>query len=146
MTFPVPQDEVEIKDFTIKEKRIKFRIDDDVFEASRIMSIPMMQDLVKVTKNIGSMSESGDYSGIGNIFNEVLIPASATRFNERLNAKGDDGIDVKSQLIPVLYYILEKFGLRPTQLSSDSSTGSQPEIDGTPSTDGSSVETSVSAN
>lgn len=146
MTFPVPQDEVEIKDFTIKEKRIKFKIDDDVFEASRIMGIPMMQDLVKVTKSIGSMSETGDYSGIGEIFNELLIPASAERFAQRLGAKGDDGIDVKAQLIPVLYYILEKFGLRPTQLSSDSSTGSPTETDGIPSTDGSSVEASASTN
>lgn len=146
MTFPVPQDEVEIKDFTLKEKRVKFKIDDDVFEASRIMGIPMMQDLVKVTKNIGSMSESGDYSGISAIFDELLVPSSAERFAQRLAAKGDDGIDVKAQLIPILYYILEKFGLRPTQLSSDSSTGSLTETDGTPSTDGSSVEASVSTN
>lgn len=108
------------------------------------MSIPMMQDLVKVTKNMGAMSDSGDYSGIAEIFNELLVPQSAARFTQRLNAKGDDGIDVKSQLLPILNYVLEKFGLRPTQPSSDSSTGSLTETDGIPSTDGSSVEASVS--
>lgn len=141
---PPPGDDVEIKDFTLKEKRIKFKIDADVFEASRVMGIPMMQDLVKLTKNLGDMSESGDYSAIPAIFNELLLPASAQRFTERLNAKGDDAIDVKQQLLPILYYILEKFGLRPTQLSSESSTGSPAETDGTPSTDGSSAAASTS--
>lgn len=133
-----PQDEVEIKDFTIKEKRIKFKIDDDIFEATRILGLPLMQDLVKVTKTMSKMSESGDYSAISAIFDELLLPHSAERFGERLKAKGDDAIDVKAQLLPVLYYLLEKFGLRPTQLSSESSTGSPDATDGTPSTDGSS--------
>lgn len=141
---PPPQDEVEIKDFTLKEKRIKFKIDDDIFEASRIMGIPMMQDLVKVTKNLGDMSESGDYSAIPKIFDELLLPESAQRFRERLGAKGDDAIDVKAQLMPILFYILEKFGLRPTQLSSDSSTGSPAEPDGITSTAGSSAAVSTS--
>lgn len=142
---PPPSDEVEIKDFTLKEKRIKFKIDDDIFEATRVLGLPLMQDLVKVTKGMSNMSESGDYSSIPAIFNELLLPGSAERFNQRLMAKGDDAIDVRSQLMPVLHYLLEKFGLRPTQPSSESSTGSPVETDGTPSTAGSSLEASVSS-
>lgn len=145
-TPPVDDDEVEIKDFTIKKKRVKFKIDDDIFEASRILGIPMMQDLVKVTKGLGNMSESQDYSAITKIFEELLVEGSAERFNERLMKKGDEGIDVREQLLPILHYILEKFGVRPTQPSSDSSAGSPSETDGTPSTDGSSPEASSLSN
>lgn len=153
MTAPVPEyvppvedDEVEIKDFTIKKKRVKFKIDDDIFEASRVLGLPMMQDLVKVTKGLGNVSETQDYSAISKIFEELLVEGSAKRFNERLMKKGDEGIDVREQLLPILHYILEKFGVRPTQPSSDSSAGSPSETDGTPSTAGSSHEASSSSN
>lgn len=142
-TPPPDDDDVEIKDFTLKQKRIKFKIDNDIFEATRVVGLPLMQDLVKVTRGMGKMSDSGDFSAIPAIFNELLLPASAQRFSERLQAKGDDAIDVRQQLLPVLQYLLEKFGLRPTQLSSESSPGSPGETDGITSTDGSSAEAST---
>lgn len=152
MTFPTPpDDQVEIKDFTIKEKRTKFKIDGDIFEATAIMSIPLMQGMVGVSKGVGALSElEGDdldakLQGFYQIFDQVLVPASAARFRERLEAdsRSEDALDARRQVIPILYHLLEVFGVRPTQQSSDSSTGSPSETDGITSTDGASPEASA---
>lgn len=135
-TPPPPDDEVEIRDFTLKVKRIKFKIDDDVFEAYAALSLPLMQKLIKTAKSLGDMVKEEKFDGISAIFNELLYPQSAERFNQRTQAIGDEAIDVKQQLIPILYHLLEKYGVRPTQLSSDSSTGSPSEPGGITSTAG----------
>jgi hypothetical protein len=131
-------DQVEIRDFTIKQKRVAFRIDNDIFEASAILGLPVMQDMVKMSKGIGDIAEreDGDYTEIFSIFDQVLLPDSARRFRERAMSRGDEGIDVKRQLLPILHHLLEVFGLRPTQQSSDSSTGSPSGDDGITSTAG----------
>jgi hypothetical protein len=45
-------------------------------------------------------------------------------------------LDLKNQVIPIMHWILERYGLRPTQPPSSSSPGSLGEIDGTSSTGG----------
>jgi hypothetical protein len=130
--------EIEIKDFTLKTKRFGFKIDNDKFIAHAALGLPTMQELSKVTKNLGEAIRSGDYEPITDIFRELLEDKSAQRFAQRVVAKGEDAIDVKKQLMPILYWLLEKYGLRPTQLSSVSSTGSPSGTGGTTSTVGSS--------
>lgn len=143
--FPVPEmdDSVEIRDFTIKRKRIKFKIDDDVFEATAILSIPLMHELVKVGKNVQQLVGEQKFDSVTSVFQKILLPASAKRFGERLDAIYDDALDIKEQVIPVLYYLMEQYGVRPTQPSSDSSTGSPSETDGTTSTAGLSPQDSI---
>jgi hypothetical protein len=136
-------DHVIIKDFTIKEKRIAFRIDDDVFEAYGVLGVPLLQELVEMSEGLSKMVSEKKYDGIFDIFGKILYPDSAKRFKERGLAIGDDAIDVRRQVLPILHYLLEKYGVRPTQPSSSSSTGSPDEIDGTSSTLGS--EAAVSA-
>jgi hypothetical protein len=144
-------DEIEIRDFTIKEKRAKFRVDDDVFEATAIMSIPMMQGMMQAARGIGDVmgtaeedenSVASKLEKIYEIFDKILIPTSAKRFRERLEAEpaSDDALDARRQVIPILYYLLEKYGLRPTTPSAESSDGSPSESSGTTSTPGSSTE------
>lgn len=139
--FPVPDmdDDVQIRDFTIKRKRIKFKIDDDVFEAHALLGLPLMQDLVSSAKNMGNLVKEEKYDGVFDIFDKVLYPDSAVRFRQRAQAIGDEALDVKRQLLPIFYYLLEEYGVRPTQRSSDSSTGSPSETDGITSTVGSSA-------
>lgn len=146
--FPVPEidDEVQIRDFTIKKKRLKFKIDDDVFEAHALLGLPLMQELVRTAKNMSTLVREQKFEGVFDIFDKVLYPESAARFRERAQATGDDAVDVKRQLLPILYYLLEEYGVRPTQPSSDSSTGSSSETDGITSTAGFSVEVSGSTN
>lgn len=139
-TAPTVDDRVQIRDFTVKEKRVAFRIDDDVFEAYGLLGITLMQDLVEAAKSLGKLIENKNYEGITGLFSKILYPESAKRFNERIVAVGDETIDVKRQLIPILYFLLESYGVRPTQPSSDSSTGSPSGTGGTTSTPGSSTE------
>ncbi len=141
---PVPTEDIaQIRDFTIKQKKLPFRIDDDVFEAYAILGLPLLQDLVAVTKQIGDMLKEQKYDALFDLFDQLLYPESAKRFRERAESRGDDAIDVKRQLMPILYFLLEEYGVRPTQPSSDSSTGSPSEPGGTSSTAGSSAQVSA---
>ena len=142
---PPPDDNVQIRDFTIKQKKVPFRVDDDIFEAYAILGLPLLQDLVATTKQIATMLQEQKYDSLFDLFDKLLYPESAKRFRQRAESSGEDAIDVKRQLLPILYFLLEEYGVRPTQSSSDSSTGLPSETGGTPSTAGSSVEATVSA-
>lgn len=137
---PSPGDDnVQIRDFTIKQKKIQFRIDEDVFHAYAILGLPLLQELVQVSKSIGKMIDDQRYEGIFDVFDKMLYPASAERFRERAGAIGDDALDVRKQLMPILHFLLEEYGVRPTQPSSDSSGSLPSGTSGTSSTAGSSL-------
>lgn len=137
-------DVIEIRDFTISRKFVPFRIDGDVFHAYAIMGGALMQQLMNAGEGlrvaVGGNDANGtriiDLEPIARIFDKLLEPSSATRFRERLFATDETAIDIKRQLTPIIYMLLEEFGLRPTRPSSDSLSGSPSEIDGTPSTGG----------
>jgi hypothetical protein len=133
---PPGEEEVDIKDFTIKKKTIPFRIDDDVFNATAILSIPMMQNLIRVSRDLGDMMKNDDFSALEKVFSELLLSPGNERFTQRLRSNGVDGIDVKRQVLPIMHYLLEQYGLRPTQPSSDSLAGLPSGTDGTSSTAG----------
>lgn len=111
---------VDIQDFTIREKRIRFKVDEDRFEAFAILGLHTMQELVRVSKNIGEVTKTGDYSALTELFSKLLVPDSAMRLNRRImSSDPDESLDVKRQVIPILHYLLEKHGVRPTQQPSD---------------------------
>lgn len=141
VAFPVPEldDAIDIKDFTLKTKYHKFRVDDDVFVAYAALGLPAMQDLIQMSKVLGDAMREGNFDAITELFKQLLTPETATRFAQRVGSRGDDAIDVRNQLVPIIYWLLEKYGLRPTQPSSDSSTGSPSGTGGTTSTAGSST-------
>lgn len=132
-------DEIEIKDFTLKVRKFAFRIDRDVFRCHAALGLPAMQDLMRVARELSEAMKTGDYQPITDVFRELLDEAGAARFTERVRARGEDAIDVKKQLLPIIYWLLEKHGLRPTRPSSDSSAGSPSGTGGTTSTAGSSI-------
>lgn len=142
---PPVDDSVDIVDFTLPVKLIRFKIDNDVFEAHAALGLPMMQDLIKVAKALGDAGKDGNYAAITDVFTELLTDESGPRFVQRVQSRGSDAIDVRKQLIPILYWLLERYGLRPTRPSSVSSTGSPSGIDGTTSTAGSSTVDIVSS-
>lgn len=130
-------DTVEIKDFTIKQKLIRFRVDNDVFTAHRILSLPLMQSLLKISSNISAVMKEENYEVIFDLFDAILEPESALRFRQRAMSIGVDALDVKAQLLPIMHYIIESAGLRPTQPSLTSSDGLRDGNSGTSLTDGS---------
>ncbi len=158
MTTPDPD---QIRDFTIPMVPKQFRVDDDVFKAPAIMSPIAMKKLAGLHAELGDVgslsNDVGRAIGITAELFTVLLPGpSGRRFKERLLSEGreadpDDGrpdadppiIDLMQQAIPILYWLLEQYGLRPTEPSSPSPAGSTdgqtdtPNV-GTSSTDGAS--------
>lgn len=111
---------VDIQDFTIREKRIRFRVDGDLFEGYSTIGLHTMQELVRKTKGISEAVNNENHEAIVDIFDSLLVPDSASRLKERIITDDrDDELDIKKQVIPILNYLLEKHGLRPTQPSSD---------------------------
>ena len=125
MTLPIGENEIEIQDFTIKRTRKRFRIDVDIFECRAILGIPQLQRLVNLTRNISKVVDAGNFDAICKVFDEILLPDSAAILRERIFSDDDTRvIDVREQLIPILQYVLEAYGVgRPTQPSLDSSNG-----------------------
>lgn len=118
---PTVDDTVQIPDFTIKDKRIPFRVDDDVFYARGALSLALMQQLVKTAEGLNDAVKANNFSGIVDLFGKLLTPESVERFTQRITSEdSDDALDVKRQLLPIMYYIMEKHGVRPTQQSSGS--------------------------
>lgn len=124
ITAQLPDDEVDIKDFTVDRKYIKFKIDNDVFDAYPVIGAPVLQQVSKVASNIDKTISEGDLTPLITICQALLVPTAAERFVARLQSSdGDQVLDLRRQVVPVLFYLLERHGLRPTQPSSDSSAG-----------------------
>jgi len=148
-----------IKDFTIKREPHRFRIDDDVFAAPAIISPVALRKLAGVHAQLGELGGVTDEDSVGRMIGAVagvmriLLPgASGERFAERLAGESEFPIDLQQQALPVMYWLLERYGLgRPTLPSSDSPAGSTAlttggPSDGTSSMDGASPEESDSPN
>lgn len=120
---------VRYKDFTLDRPAIKFSIAGQNFDAVPALSAGLLQDMVEVVNGLGDEvtleTVKEVLPRIGKVFNAVLEDESATRFAEIFNK-----LDLQMQVMPLLVWLLEAYGLRPTQLSSDSTTQSATETDG----------------
>jgi len=136
-----------IKDFSIPDKPKPFRIGplpDDVFEAPPIIApvtLVNLPNLMRQLGGIGAIKDADDakqvMEGVKSVFRELLTTESGERFTARLDSK-DRPVDLMRQIIPIVQWMLEVYGLRPTQVSSSSPESS--EADGTSSTDGAPAE------
>lgn len=141
-----PTSDEEIRDFTLSMKPHKFKIDDDVFAAPAVISPVVLLHMAGLHATLGGINaQTPDGLGkvlgtVGDIFKMMLPGTSGQRFAARLEADGSDPetppIDLTRQAIPALYWLLERYGLRPTvqssPLPSDSGTGAL--TDGAPET------------
>lgn len=130
------------KDFTGNTEPIRFQIRDEVFTA--FDQIPM--------KHVGRLSELGDglAGGTGDlaskmlaVFAALLEPESYARFEAGVNGESTTviGVGHVQQIVP---WLLEQYGLRPTEASSGS--GDTSSESGANSTDGAQPEESISLN
>jgi hypothetical protein len=147
MTEPPDQ----IRDFTILADPKQFRIDGDVFAAPAIISPIALKKLAALHGQLGDVGEltkdlDRTLDLIGDMFQILLPGPSGVRFKERLLSEMEP-IDLNRQALPALYWLLEQYGMRPTQPSSpspDGSTDGQTDTQngGISSTDGASPEAS----
>lgn len=129
---------VEVKDFTLAPKGQKFKIDDDIFET--IPEIPLGH-FAEFAKIVGlNFRDEGAVDAIIEMLMKFLVDESATLFRSRTTDKKKP--IALGHVLPIINWLLEVYGLRPTQPSSTSSTPSTVE-DGTSSTAGASPEAST---
>jgi len=149
----------EIRDFTVRRPPIQFRIDDDVFKAPNVLSPVTLKEIADLHGSLGNIDDLVKDAGrsidlVADMFGLLLPGSSGRRFKQRLMSQGREAdpadgrpeadptpIDLQLQALPALYYLLEQYGMRPTQPSSpspDGSTGGQTSTPnaGTSSTDG----------
>jgi len=156
------QPDAAVPDFTIKREPHRFVIDGEAFFAPAFLS-PIA--LRKMAVQAGAVGDIGNMTDVESVIKAIdavssimttLMPGdSGRRFKARLESEGGEDdpppIDLMNQAIPALYYLLECYGLRPTQPSSPSSDGStdgqtNTPSDGTSSTVGPSLPELISEN
>jgi hypothetical protein len=166
---PLQVDDQGVRDFTMRRPPVVFRIDDDVFHAPNVIAPVKLRALAAAAGSIDMSTlteQSGDdefralIARLGSLFATLIGGKDGKLFADRMASEGlkagderEDGtlveqddplpIDLISQVIPVLWFLLESYGMRPTVPPSPSPTGSMDGApvtvgDGTSSTDGAS--------
>jgi hypothetical protein len=133
----------EVKDFTgtVDREPLRFKIDDDVFEAVPRVGAELFRDVI----NAGNVADLAELQGkdLSDLTNEqaaklaqtvnlqtekammfldtVLLPDSALRFAERLRSATEP--ITFTQAYDVWRWLLGEYGGRPTEPSSPSSSG-----------------------
>lgn len=126
---------VSFKDFTRKRKPVNFKIEDEHFDCVPALPVETTQVIARIAKEI---SDDNALEKLNEFFGEVLLGDGAERIRLLM---GDKKNPLETdQAVEILYWLLEVYGLRPTQSSSGSSNGSPTDGDGTPSGAGVSAE------
>lgn len=138
---------VEIADFTITDVNIRFRVDDDVFEAVPDIPLPLLTQMAGVSqldqKSLASDSGTTLMDKMMVVFDGILTEASARRFRERVEDR-QRPIGIKT-VLKIFPWLLEQYGLRPTTPSAESSDSSDGQATSTSSTAGAPSEASTTS-
>lgn len=119
-------------DFSIGRKSIPFKVDDDIFEAVPDIATELameyadqLEQLLKPKEQTLDLQKEVVYSTL----RLVLFPESADRFIARLrNQENPIG---QERFTKITQWLLEQYGMRPTEQDSASSTGSESQDSGT---------------
>lgn len=124
---------VVIKDFAADETALEFNVGSDHFTCVPDIPLGIMQQVTKMRdfqNRIKTDATTDVVEDILAVFDELLTAESAALFRECVKVKKTIGV---RRLMLILPWIMEEFGLRPTQPSSPSSDGSNDEVTGTSS-------------
>jgi len=140
---PAPPAPPAARDFTKKRKRLAFTIDDDTFTAASVIPGDVFAEFI-TTYN--GRAEVDDYQqthdALKHALSLVLLPDSYERFAARLKDHANPIDD--DQMGDVVLWLLEEYGMRPTQPSQPSSDGPASPESGTSSTESTQPEESTS--
>ena len=111
-----------MRDFTRQPKVIEFKIDDDVFRCHPRLPAQVMIDFAVQAEQMGDSptSEQGVQAML-DVLKATLIPDHYRRFSERMSDV-DNPIELP-QVSEIVPWIMEEYGLRPTEPSGQSSDG-----------------------
>lgn len=121
-----------MKSFTRVRKPVEFEIDDEKFDAVPALPADMMMEM---TTEFATMDEGDPAESIKamlSVLEKFLLPDSFRRFRERM---GDKTRPIEfPQVQEVIFWLLEQYGMRPTEQSSNSVDGLPNPESGTNST------------
>jgi hypothetical protein len=132
------------RDFSRKRKRLDFTVDDDTFDAA----IGLPGDIyAEFVTTYNSTQEAETYQQVHDALKGalrlVLLDESWERFQARLRDKTNPIDD--DQMSDVVIWLMEEYGMRPTQPSQPSSDGQPAPESGTSSTENTQPAESTSA-
>lgn len=122
------------RDFSRKRKRLDFRIDGETFEAAPGLPGDIYAEFVTLyngTADTETYQQQHDL--LKSALKLALLEESFARFTARLKDKANPIDD--DQMADVVLWLLEEYGMRPTQPSQPSSDGPASPESGTSSTD-----------
>ena len=131
------------KDFSKKRKRLTFTIAPDEFEAAPALPGDVFAEFVTLYNSradVDTYKEQHDL--LKQALELALLPDSWAKFAARLQDKTNPVDD--DQMADVVLWLLEEYGMRPTQPSQPSSDGPANPESGTPSTESTQPEESTS--
>lgn len=140
-TFLTPAD-AELKDFSAPSRELKFKIDGDVFHAVPDIAGGLLIDFAVHAQSLGEAELQSQPAIFEQMFDLVLFDESAKLFSERMRDKNRP-ITLK-QAMDVVTWLMEQYGMRPTQPSETSSDGSAPQVSTTNLTATAPAEVSIS--
>lgn len=121
------------RDFTKKRSPIYFTVGDDRFDCVKALSPKKLQEFVAASRGTAT-DESNVVDRVINAMKFIVVQAQFPRFVELLD-DDEDPIDVE-QLLDIIGWAVETYGVRPTVASSNSSTTLATDDAGTSSTAG----------
>lgn len=129
---------IEIKDFTLPgdDQPLRFKIRDDVFEAVPIPPLGLLPDIAAAVGNLKGNLVGDNIEKVLAVFDVLLYDESAALLRQRTVDKKKPIGD--RHILPIVFWLLESYGLRPTEPSSNSSDTSEDGDGSTTSTVGAS--------
>lgn len=133
-----------MRDFTRAPKVIEFQIDDDVFRCHPRLPAQVLIDFALKADKMGD-SPTGEQGiqAMTDVLQATLIPEHYARFSARMK-DAEHPIDLE-QVNEIVPWVMEEYGLRPTEPSGDSSDGPSSLASGTSSTASTPAVGSISA-
>jgi hypothetical protein len=110
-----------MKDFTRTRKPIQFTIDSDVFDAAPAIPADTLMDMTTQFEAMDEGSPDEMIKAMLTVLEQFLLPNSFRRFRERMGSQ-ENPVEFP-QVQEVIFWLLEEYGMRPTQQSSGSADG-----------------------
>ena len=141
----MPEDIVRFKDFSLSPEPVTFRIAPDDFECYSEIPLDTLLELAEISATGGD--RKAQFERLKDFFDGIMAPEMAAQFRARCKpstkAEPNPHPIGMRHVIDILPWLMEVYGLRPTQQSSDSPDGS--DDTSTSSTESSSDEESMSS-
>jgi hypothetical protein len=151
-----------MRDFTQKPRVVEFKIDDDVFRGKPVLPAQTMVDFSVAAEkfDVKSATAQQGFESMLGALEMVLMADSFKRFKHRMQdpeklaeearaagqAAPEPFIPIGLDQIPsIVEYLMEEYGMRPTEPSEESSDGPSSLAPGTSSTENTSPVALISA-